>query len=1433
MANQFKLFFASSNSDLSTIYPGQPVTYYSTLLNSTTNPSICKTSTYNWTGTTSATAVPVTIVGFIPTMARSGAENNSEYWVPSYKYSYGDFKLSIYGISATTMPKIGNSFNVTYNTDYTVSPLGWEKMGVLNMNKFMSASTLIPNVKYYSFSLGSTGNSTQNYNYGAKWVETTEATVTPSWIPAPYTYFKSYVFSKFDDNTYYDGIRYVLYNKSSTDGVCIAEDWSYNDNMTMISTSTYCSYFTLTDSYLLTDTSYVAVVPFSYTRFKYPDLSDEYIKIVNTSSYFIDENGVWKQNAYIDLQNTDTSKSGTTEILRSMQDSCLLYGSQSYLNVYISSLNTDENMAPLHKYISSIQVTAYKNNGESLIGTQTFRNIYSTQNKYNFIQKTNAYTFTLNVTTRMPNITIANSSSSIAGNTDMIFNFSGDVGSGINIIGNNSSTGSSTFVTKTGDLIISSIIVPDDKANLKVSEYTVTTYDSTGKNKLSKTYTNTGSAQIIATNPCFDVDIVTKVEANDKINCEIYQTSPLIGGNSLDYTLSYKTCTYTGSIQYSKAQSTGSYYFETYITSLTLTDLTINPNVEKFAYIDRIDTYRLHQETSSMSKITKWKTINDIHSDNVILDVNSGFDYIKDSLIIQVCASSYNYPISAIEETNGRQYTISINNSTAYSVTSGSKVSVLKGITYSDTISVNYIKPTDTAYELNYFNIVGYKYNNTYHTGNTTEPVVTCAEKLSAGVDYTLRSDIIQTYLSPYYEYAIQPVFKLTEAPLPVVITAKVAANPYNISLFNKSNDTITNVDVEIATMECTDYVSISKLDTTYRYTYIDNENSKITYTNTSGDVITSNGINVGDSIRKPDSLSGTLKSVDITPVVNTYLTYNIYFDTTTSGSTYYFKAEWSDTSDSGYTYSKVERTLMDYMVPIGYSFTLSSVTSNDSSIEVNSVNVINGSTTTVETLPFNITSASGGVNSDIVISPIVTSVIKNLYIKLKPFAEANYILKYTVNGAENTVIVNKDSTIYIPTDNFLSTDSIIFTSIEFINNTEYSLDSFSIDGTIYELNKSYTFNDCNIGYVILEVTPKYDPSKIDYKLNINTEKWSDKFTNDFKYKLFLSDINFKFRKETLNPSITKPPVEEIKDEYVIIDSSKYKNLNTLNLEVTYTGSGTPSSKPTTYIMPDTDNINYYVVSGYNPYQVAYNTIYDDYSWSAPVTNMFDLNIQKKIQYIMQVSASKYAFRGTLVPYDTESKVETSISTVSFSVLPGNSSTYILPSPESVNIDKDNYGIMVANTAIETESGTWTKCKYKLSLTPTVVPTENTYVNLTIYNGDNHTEWDSDKQAYATSIYKISVLRDNTTVLNDFLLSSYMTGINVPYFATNNKDSVIKLTISLANMYGDSYNYKIAYENSGSALATASPETGILTKEFIITAGTTMKPSLYINYPVS
>ena len=1365
--------------------------------------------------------------------------SNNNYVVSAKKCQTSDFNVTQNGKTSTL--NYGDTVTVFSDTTITpkintLSPKYTVGYFVFENNKQLNVSTAYPKLynyycidynDYYKFAYNSTIIPTDCTIY--------EMCIYPSVEDLLY---RTYISISYDSNSYYDGILYEasLYNSDTGKTLgSLASGWSYNypdkvSNKHIAEIYTYAHVLAPTNNtydYGFEDIyTKFEIKPYSYTRFKYPTAINRYEQCVDVASYFSNDGGsTYVQNGSIDMASS-VSKSGTTEIFTSMPDKCVVYGSPAYLKV---SIVPSPNGKSDEDYITNVNIHAYE--GNTFKGTKTMDATKYSTYKYEYIQKEKAYTFTFDVTTRVPKLNIVKKYSEASVVSSWSFN------------------GGALSKTLTTD---NNGQASSDISNIK-SDYAVIMAKSLS---ISEAYRYLTPKQIFFQSNDFDTQTVTfKTDGtgNDYRSFTYY-----IGGNNIkqynyditayalwienDHLITYVTpnggawyqnvpdfsfCIFTSSsyqteFLYKGNSSATQYTNYAYITSLKVSkSVTVQPEASGYAYIGNVTVSRAVKGGSSKTKLFSFTAVPNSPeyvaavSENTIPDT-SYVTYID----AEVCA--YHYPICFSTDSIG-QYTVNVNNQTV-KVTGFDITKTITPITYAETVNLAWATPDNNKYELKNYSIYAYKYDNRDYTGSHSENVL--ANGLKANTDYKL-VNLLSAYsntINPCDLFVISPVWQVTAAPKSVTITSKAVGKEYDITI-GGANKHVSSSDVVVTSMLETESVTMGTVKPTERQYSWNSGSSTIAYTNTGGTTVTKTGIKENDAIKQPSDLSGSLSKVVITPAFSDKTTFSVSFqrykqtDGTWMTAPNYSSIKWCDCYISGSSAltSGANWISLDTLLPSGDTFGIESITLDSNKYEITKIqSTVDGGKTWTDRA-FGKTNA-WKITANTTVMPVVKQTDKEMHLNFLPVAESDYTVVYSVNGVERSQLYVGKGSSGVSTVTFQSSSKIIFKSITF-DSVEYSVNSIIINNTNYSLNNEYQFYNPNANYFDVKVTAKADYSKINYKLNINAQSWTDNISGHFLYDVILSDEYFKL--ETEKPA----GAHAITASYVTIDSSEYNNVNTMTIPVTYTGGGVPTS-PNVDIMfyVDTVSYNYKIKSsGYSPYTASY-TKSDNYNWTVPVSKAFELNSQKSISYIVQVSATKYDFRGELVPYDVKNQKSFINNSTSFGLKPGEKTTYTLADPATVGISPENYGIMVSKSQINVNN-TWQNCKYKLALSPTAIPIEKSYATLSIFDHNN----------FNNPMYKVSVKVNGVNAFgnkNNEAVLTYLTQISIPYKLHNPNKTTISITITQNSVAY--YNKFCLSENKEGSdyFAISDTTTGVLQYNLDVAPNSSITTTFFIKYIV-
>lgn len=1359
---------------------------------------------------------------------------NDNYAVSTNVLSTSSFNVLQNGNKYTY--KYGDAVNVT--SSVTITPVISQsqekyKTGdfVFKNNKLLNVGTAYPGLYNYYANYSYDGNY-YNFGYNSIVIPTSYDTqnmcnIYPS---VEGLLYKTYISIGYNNNSYYDGILYEasVYNDVTGETIQseIVRSWSYN--YPYKSSGRHIAEI-CTDSTVLipndTSTSGVKICtkfeikPYAYTRFKYPETIDRIVKCVDVISYFSNDNGyTYVKNGSISMSSSG-SKAGSTEIFTSMPDKCVVYGSPAYLMVSIvpsTSGKSDED------YITKVNIYSYV--GDKFHGTITMDATRYNTYRYKYIQQEKAYTFTFDVVTRQPKMDIVKRELTVPG-------VSWEFGGG---------SLSKTLTTDNNGAASSYI------SNVK-SEYAVITLKSLS---MSNQY-----RCLRPSNLCFNSDDFSKETVDLSVDGGSYDYRNFnhkVGGSSINQynydvkayatfienekLVSYVTAyggtwyinvpifnvvlrtssSYTSEHKYD-GLSTENYLKFAYVTSLEISkSLTIQPEAAGYAYIGNVTVSKAKADGSGKTELvsftanpakTEYTEYVTAVSETTMLDTTY-VTYVD----AEVCA--YRYPF-CFKESNVGNYTVNVNNTTV-KISYFDKTTSITPITYAEKINLAWAQPDNESYEFAYYNILTYRYKNTQYSGEYT--TLTTVKGLRANTDYPLINLLSDSNhdISPYDLFIIHPYFEVTAAPAQVIITAMTVRKEYNIEI-GGATKYVKDKNIIVASMEANKSVVMGNIKPLSRQYSWNSGSSTIAYTNTAGETVTKTGIKNYDVIQKPSELTGTLSSVKITPAFSTKTTFSISFErykeagVTLESEPNYSYIKWYDTDNTNVTSSLNSGSnyvILDTLLPAGDEFGIESITLDDTNYEITGIKstVDNGLSWTARTIG---KSKAWAITANTTVMPIVKQTVKEMYLRFLPVTDSDYTVVYCVDGVEQSPLNVGKSSSGSTTVKFKSSSKIKFYSITF-ESVEYSLNKIVINNTERSLNKEYSdFFNPSANYWDVKVTAKADYSKLEYKLNINAQNWTDNISDNFKYDVILSDMYFKLKTDN------KPDdAYSISTSYVTIDSYKYCNRNTMTLPITYVGNGVPTS-PNVDIMfyVDDSTYNYRVKSsGYSPYTATY-TSSGDYNWSVLVSKAFEFNSQKQISYIVQVSATKYNFKGVLVPYDIKNQKSFSGSSIEFEVSKGGKTTYTLTDPKNIGVSPENYGIMVSKSQINVNNN-WQDCKYKLALSPTTVPVSKSYASLNIINNDN----------YYSAAHKVSVKINNVNVFdnkNNEVVLSYLTKIGIPYKLNNPNKTTFSLTITAVSDKSFGLGYT---EKSNEYFAQSDKTYGVLEYSYEFPPNTSISP---------
>lgn len=1226
----------------------------------------------------------------------------------------------------------------------------------------------------------------------------------------PQAYYTSTYYGTSDPS--YGGFKYGLYDGNSS---TLAEGWSNSSGTSAT--------FTLTDASRLTYKSYAAVIPYFYTRFKYPSTIDRFVKCVNVISYFRnDEKSTsYVQNGSIDMASS-TSKAGTTDVFTAMPNKCVVYGSPAYLQV--SLVPSDKND---EKYITKVNIHAYA--GDTFQGTVTMNTSRYTTYKYHYVQQGAAYTFTFDIVTRQPKLNIVKKNKAISG-VSWTFNGGGLSKTLTTNTGGEATADINNEKSKYAAINVKSLSMPEAYRCLRPSIIYFSSNDFTDESYSLSILGNTdyrdftyaiGGSSIQQ----YNYDITASAYFNQTEKIVTYVTA--YGGtwyvNVPNFNVNVKTSvSYSYGFDYVSSYGNPQYFEFAYLTSLQIAKyVTITPSATGYAYIGNVIVSKAEKDGSNKTALVSFTAEPKDTAEFLTAVSEKSIPSTSYVTYIDVMVCGYQYPVCFATNAVG-QYSVNVNNQTV-KVTGFDKNTSITPITYAENINLSWANPDNNAYELEDYKIYQYKYDNVEHTGSYNYKLINTG--LTTNVPYRL-TDFLDngslTNISPCDIFVIEPRFKVTEAPAEVTIISNYVANKeYDITIGN-INKHVGSSNVTVTSMKETESVTMGTVKPSARQYSWNSGSSIISYTNTGGTSVTKVGIKENDVIKKPSDLSGTLSKIAITPVFTTKTTYNISFEryhetgSTGAPTPNYPTIKWYDnyTSGAASLSSYNQYVMLDTLLPSGGSFGIESITLDDKNYEIEKIKSTadNGKTWTNRTL-----GKSNGwtITANTTVMPVIKQATKEMHLNFLPVSESDYTVVYSVDGvAQSSLYVGKSSS-GVSTVTFQSSSKIIFKSITF-ESVEYSLNEIIINNTKYSLNKESSFYNPSANYYDVTVTAKADYSKINYKLNINAQNWTNNISGHFKYDVILSDEYFNL--ETEMPA----GADSINASYVTIDSTYYNNIATMTIGVTYTGKGVPTS-PNVDIMfyVDTNTYNYRIKpNGYSPFTASY-TNSNDYNWTVPVSKAFEMNSQKSISYIVQVSATKYNFRGTFVPYDVKNQKSIVTNTTPFGVEVGKKTTYTLADPETVGISPENYGIMVSKPQIEVNSNVWQDCKYKLSLSPTTIPVVKSYATLSIFN--NHNYNGSVTHKVSVKVNGVNAF-DNT---NNEVVLACLTQISIPYKLNN--PSKTTLSISITSASDKSFGLFTSMDSS-SCFVNSDTSTGVLQYSVDIAPNKSIEPTFFIKH---
>ena len=1354
---------------------------------------------------------------------------NNNYVVSAKEYKTESFSAS--QDTTKTTYEYGSTLHI--NSDTNITPNFITYKNFYERVKAVFKNNTEPNVVgkvnltlgYYTAKL--VDNSYYTFDYASTVIPSYTYECEMAYYPAVNgLLFKTWIYVGYDTESLYDGILYEesLYNNSTGETIkfnTAGRGWSYSysDKVNNVHIAEICTYpydAYCCGSYYGWSTSAIysvfEVKPYAYTRFKYPSTIDRIVKCVDVNSYFSNDNGnSYVQNGSISMSSSG-SKAGTTVIFTSMPDKCVVYDSPAYLQVSIVPSTTNKGD---EKYITKVNMHAYV--GNSFQGTITMDATKYTAYKYHYIQKEKAYTFTFDVETRLPKLNITKEKSDkIPG---VSWSFEGAALSKTLVTDENGTVTSdiSNIKSEYAAIKVTSLAIPERYKYKRPSSITFSsndfstetcsfTADGNGNDYRNFSYTIGGSSI-----QQYNYDINAYAVFTDTEHLTTYVTAN--GGawyiNVPNFNIYARTSyDYTYTQNYISSDSNPQYFKESYITSLEISkSVTVIPEATGYAYIGNVIVSKAKADGSDKTELVSFTSEPSSRdfitavSESTMLNTTH-VTYVD----VEVCA--YHYPICFAPSSVGK-YSVSVNNQ-KFDVTEFNKDQTINPITYVESINLNWAVPENTTYELDNYKLFAYIYDNTDYTGtyNVTEFGYYYANTNNKLIDIIT---VYNTTLSPYELFVISPRFNVTPEPSDVSIIAKaVSGKEYDMGIGSHLKH-ISSSDSTVATIKENGSIQIDSIVPSARQYSWNSDDSTIEYINSDETHnITYRGIKEGVTIAKPNDFSGTLSKVVITPAFNNKTTFNIMFERykPTAGeyaeTPNYSSIKWFDDYISGEVSvgNGINNIALDTLLPSGYTFGIESITLDDKNYEITKIqSTTDGGKTWIDRNlgKSNAWTITGGTT----VMPVIKQTVKDMQLKFTSVSVSDYTVVYSIDGTEQSPLNINSKSSGQSTATFKSSSKIVFKSITFAS-VEYSIDKITINNTNYSLNTEYSFFNPSANYYDVKVTAKSDYSKIEYKLNVNAQKWTDNISDHFKYDVILSDAYFNLKTDELPDG-----ADSINSSYVSIDSSKYNNVNTMTLPVTYVGTGVPAS-PNVDIMFYVDNntYNYKVkLNGYSPYTATY-TSSGDYNWTVPVSEAFELNSQKQISYIVQVAATKYNFRGNLVPYDIKNQTSITSGSVPFGVLKGVKTTYTLTDPSTIGLSPENYGIMVSNAQIEVSSGTWQTCKYKLALSPINIPVNKSYATLNIFNNDN----------FYNQTNKVSVKVNNVNVFdnkNNEVVLSYMVKIGIPYKLNNPNSTTFSLKIT--SDYDKSFCLSY-YEDGSDYFVTSNAQTGILEYSFDIKA---------------
>ena len=1316
-------------------------------------------SPYTWSiGVTGhVITLPKNIYATAPNSSFYPGDNNT---ISSYKYEQTGLYISGANINKTV--SFGTTISLPAESKCTISPVTTWSTPNVNDNTALSNLTENSDVHAVAFALGDNISGKYKTYWGNA---STEYNILPPWAHYAPVRYQSYSYLDYDDADYYfNGFKYALWNK--TTNTLLAADYTYNDVRGTAAQNRLSAYITVSDSTEIGETSYAVIIPFAYSRIKYPDLTDRFNKCVKFTSTYTGEDGSSVENAYIKFNDKNTDSSNKTEYLSSV-GKYIMYGASSTFTASIYNPSSSS-QADNSEYIESVKIHAYTDNNTKFAGTATSSNKVA---NYTFTQRASAYTANIEVTTRAPKLKIITSKTGAdtTGKLTVLRNVTFSFDNGVSCKTGATGTGS-TNISRDTELKLSSVTIGDEQNQyLKCGSFNIYTYNYEGTNTDNKTY-NTASNVAVSGKTFYDIELLPFYTANDKTTITVNKPAQINGMQPV-FSFSYSTSkTYTGTA------ISGGATVSAYCTSFKITNnsVTVSPDQHDYCYINSL---------TAASGTTVLSTITDFNKDTDTAILTTSSNDIK-NITITAGVQAYRMPLSFINSTDAKDYTVTINNTSLAKITSQNQKQKYSDIAYNDSFIINSINADDTKYEVKSVNLITYVH--TTSLDDSTYTVKTLSDLTNViGSAKSIYSFVNSVTISPLCEYMVQPVFEKAKEPDPVTITAAyISGVPYYIKTDNMTNSYyVSSADSSITSIKENDSTTIESVTPAYRYYEL--SNSSVIYKNDLGTETPQTNINlINYKIQKPSSMSNMLASVKITPAFNKKQTYKLIFNY--SDTSYNFYINYNDDGTKGASVTSTNTNIISDAITDTQISINSIAVSNKSGYAVSKIMYKHGTQGTQKeaSLPCDLTFSS----NDIIIKPVIEQTTHIVNVTFNNNTDTDYTIKYYIgdNGSERSQVVSTDTKVIISAS---STDTITITSITTAN-IVYVYNGFNIGEDTGSLNVKYALKED----MSITVLTKYDPSRKVYYLNVDAEQWTENVGDNFNYNVLLSNSYFKFN---TSEQVTQQGVT-VSSAVTSIDSSEYNNVSTLNLPVTYTGSGIPGN-PSMKIMMSSASDYYYVTEvNYNPYVASYKDG-ADYHWSVPVSGAFERNDVKPEQYGMLVRAIKYKFSGVAVPYDTSVSREAADTTLasSFNVAVNAGTTFIpMASPSDAGIDANNYGILLKDTKIWYTDTQYAPCKCKLSVMTTTLPATKIYNEVIIGNNKG-----ADTGFYASIIISLTNTDtgDASEPFGGELILSPGGSISMPYKAGSN----ITVTITVKQTAGDNISFNVYQNNDANVITSA------------------------------